>query len=972
MDTKRFVEWVQALELVQVTITATIDSSGRLGAVGGLWLKLLAAAEEAAKLGLLRMVVVAEDQPNVPTTLEQDDASPFRILRAATLQEAVGKLYDEYGPREAVRRHEREQCASIDLLGRAVPLEKYYQLLPLLREVKRERLPHHSSPSEREDNSDPRLQLVDILRWEEELREERVTYERVSVEQVFNDFQVAAREAKTAVPRFVVLGPPGSGKTTLEQYLGWQAANRRLHVSGRSLLPARVRLREWEAWATKNRDPQQSLSQYLTERYKDLSSAPRAVQWRRWLQRGEVLLLLDGLDEIAGKPLFMTALKAALTTFSDCPIVLTCRTVSFEQHRTLCADFPIFTLAGLDNETRDAYIRAFPAEHGAYDDPDVLIDRLKHTPHLRPLAANPLLLSVICYVVDDSKGVILPATHAALYKTALEKLLTRRPQRVEVVYPGEEPDIDEKLAILERTALNLFVQEDRKLIFTGEELAQKLKQALSKEGYGEAPAPWANALRADLTLNSGILRGSAAQGSFFLHLTVQEFLVAAAIARVVNEKGWETPLEIAGATVSMHRLVDRKAWDPRWQEVIMLLAGQLRDPAPLLTLLADEKKDDVFRYRLALAALCLPEIRLTIGNNQSALVDRITTATFSCWLRHERNGTDAAVPHLTRVLSALGQVNGRMEGTPLLQWLCQRLHDANRDVRSGATKALGQIGEGIAQHPEVLSALVTALHDKDELVRSQGARALGQMGAAAVPHPDVPPALLQAALHDKNWFVRAEAAKALEHMGAAAVPHPDVLPALAQVRRDRDKAVRSEAVEESERMRAVKMQHLHMLPALVTALYNEDRGVRAEAVKTLEQMGAAAVQHPDVLPALVQVALHDKDGGVRARATDTLGRMGTTATQHPYVLPTLVQVTLHDKDGGVRARAAKALGQIGETVARRPEVLPALVAALRDEDGDVRFRAAEALGQIMAQGVRVFRRLWGKVEGKRVEELANL
>ena len=53
-------------------------------------------------------------------------------------------------------------------------------------------------------------------------------------------------------------------------------------------------------------------------------------------------------------------------------------------------------------------------------------------------------------------------------------------------------------------------------------------------------------------------------------------------------------------------------------------------------------------------------------------------------------------------------------------------------------------------------------------------------------------------------------------------------------------------------------------------------------------------------------------------------------------------------------------------------MLSALVQALRDADADVRFRAAEALGQIMAQGVRVFRRRWGKVEGKTIQELAAL
>ncbi len=1047
MDNKQFAEWLRALELAQVTLTATIDPSGRLGPVGGLWPKLLAAAKEAAMLGLLRAVVVAEEQPDVPKELEKDDTSSLRVTRAATLQEAVQKLYEEQGPREAVRRHERVQCASIDLLGRSVPFEKHYQLLPLLREVKRERLPRHPRAPEREEAPEPQLRPVDILRWEEELREERVTYERVSLEQVFTDFQSAAKGAKTAVPGFVVLGPPGSGKTTLVQYLGWQAANGTLHVSGRPLLPVRVRLREWEAWATKEADPQQRLPQYLTERYKDLPHAPSTAQWQRWLQKGEVLLLLDGLDEIEGKSFFLSALKTALLTFEGCPTMLTCRTVSFEQHRALCPDFPIFTLAGLDTAQRDAFIRTFPAEHPDRYEPDALIAHLNRTPQLLALAANPLLLNVICYVVDDARGSTLPATRGALYQKALEKLLTRRPQRVEVRYPGEEPSGDEKLAILQRTALNLFAQGDRRLTFTAQELGQGLKQALSEEGYGEAPAPWANALRVDFSDNSGILRGSPTQGSFFLHLTIQEFLAAGAIARIINEKGWEAPITIAGTKGRVRHLVGSKAWDPRWQEVILLLAGQLRDPVPLLMLLADEKRDDVCRCRLALAALCLPEVRSTLSDNQSAIVDRITTAAMSCWVRHERNSTDAAVPHLTRALPALGQVNGHMEGAPLLQWLCQRLRDPDGDVRSGAAEAVGQIGEAVTQHSEVLSGLVVALHDRDELVRAKAAEAFRRVGAAAARHPEVPPALVQAALHDTDWFVRSGAVRALEQLGAAAAQHPALLPAMeaalhdehpqvrsraadllrqlgaapqppelpaalaqmalhdtdqdADVRakaadaveqlgataphhpmalltlvqvalHDKDGLMRARAASALEQLGATAAQYPAVLPALVPALHDVDGDVRARAARILEQLGAVATERSEVLPTLVEVALHDTDGGVRAEAADALAQIAAVVTGHPPVLRALVQMTLHDTDAGVRARAARALGQMGKAAARHPEVLAALVAALRDEDSTVRLRAAEALGQMMAQGVRVFQRRRGKVEGKSVEELATL
>ena len=86
------------MELAQVTISATIDPSGQLASVGGLWPKLLAAAKEAATVGLLRAVVVAQDQPDIPKELEQEDAFPLRVLRATTIHEVVGKLYEEHGP----------------------------------------------------------------------------------------------------------------------------------------------------------------------------------------------------------------------------------------------------------------------------------------------------------------------------------------------------------------------------------------------------------------------------------------------------------------------------------------------------------------------------------------------------------------------------------------------------------------------------------------------------------------------------------------------------------------------------------------------------------------------------------------------------------------------------------------------------------------------------------------------------------
>jgi hypothetical protein len=281
-DREQILECLHSLDLSQIALTATIDREGRLGPVGGLWPKLSVATDEAARMGLLQVVGIAADQDDVPEPLKNPDAAPLRVIQGRTIEDLLEGLYEEHGPRAAVRRHYRDACASLELVGKKAPapLEPLYQELPLLHEVRRERLPRESgSGNQAEDEeSRPPLGAAEILRWEEQIRDEQVTYSRHSLEELFADFRRLVPKAAGAAPRFVVLGPPGSGKTTLEQVLAYRAANGVLHCSGQRLLPVRVRLREWEAWAVKASDPETSLPEYLAERHKDLSPAATADQ----------------------------------------------------------------------------------------------------------------------------------------------------------------------------------------------------------------------------------------------------------------------------------------------------------------------------------------------------------------------------------------------------------------------------------------------------------------------------------------------------------------------------------------------------------------------------------------------------------------------------------------------------------------------------------------------------------------------
>jgi hypothetical protein len=287
-----------------------------------------------------------------------------------------------------------------------------------------------------------------------------------------------------------------------------------LTLQGHRLLPARVRLRDWEAWATKPNQPESGLPEYLAYRFKDHEPAPTRDQWRAWLKSGDVFLLLDGLDEIAGQLSFREALGFALRLFNRCPTILTCRTVSFEQHKAFCSDWPVFTLDGLDERGRDAYIRLYPPRYPAGFRPENLIAQLNRLPSMRALWASPLLLGQICFVFDDPLGQHLPAARSDLFDRSVDQLLALRP-RIDVARMAGHLRLPvvRRRHILEHVALRLFAASDhqRQLIFDEYQLVEALQWAAKHENLA-APAEVAHVMLADLVGNSGLLRGDHSQG----------------------------------------------------------------------------------------------------------------------------------------------------------------------------------------------------------------------------------------------------------------------------------------------------------------------------------------------------------------------------------------------------------------------------------------------------------------------------
>jgi len=264
--------------------------------------------------------------------------------------------------------------------------------------------------------------------------------------------RLGALEAAVGNRRLVLLGAPGSGKSTFVRHLALCLTLAQLEPSGNWLahlpgwpadeagaLPVVATLRDFARWAATREQPADNagaLGQFIEVWLASHDLADFAGPLRQALHQGRAVVLLDGLDEIPTRELrglVRDAVAGFARTYGSARILVTCRTLPYQDPagRLDARQFPPFELAPFDEARIDQFIRAWYGELADLgtvrpEDAEPLSDRLRQAvrrPDLWRLASNPLLLTVMA-LVHAHKG-RLPEARALPYEECTDLLLWR-------------------------------------------------------------------------------------------------------------------------------------------------------------------------------------------------------------------------------------------------------------------------------------------------------------------------------------------------------------------------------------------------------------------------------------------------------------------------------------------------------------------------------------------------------------------
>ncbi|GAA4493346.1 hypothetical protein GCM10023191_030640 [Actinoallomurus oryzae] len=361
-----------------------------------------------------------------------------------------------------------------------------------------------------------------------------------------------------------VVGAPGSGKTTLLRYTARRICQHRR--GRRRTVPILLYLRDHIH--TINTTPRIALDKVVHDTLGRLGPDEPSGWFERQIRDGNCLVLLDGLDEVASEAdrrRVADWIELQIREYPENDYVITSRPRGYEA--TPIEGATVLQTRRFTDEQMSRFISSWyatierqasagqndellarSAEEGAED----LRRRLRESPGLYELTANPLLLTMIANV-HRFRG-SLPGRRFDLYSEICQVMLYRR---LEAKKLAVEPRGDQKEMLLRVLALEMMKRRVRDLtraecVAILRPAVRRVSQELSAESFLD-----------DVSMNGLVIERE--NGVYaFTHFTFQEYLAAARL----KDKGLVSVLVDA---------VD----DDWWRECTLLYAAR-SDPGPIV------------------------------------------------------------------------------------------------------------------------------------------------------------------------------------------------------------------------------------------------------------------------------------------------------------------------------------------------------------------------------------------------------
>ena len=365
--------------------------------------------------------------------------------------------------------------------------------------------------------------------------------------------------------RIVIIGEPGSGKSTMLRYLAKTCAE---SDSDTSLLPVFLNLRDYadgrelliaESAAVSAED---TLQIKLPEGF-----------FEQALHEGRCLVSLDALDEVPQgrqRDRIVKRIEQLAKNHKECVFVITSRQAGYDERPLV--DFPQFIRYSVQPMDDDAITEFLEWRFGwgaalAQD----IKDTLDGNVNLKSLASNPLQLAmlILVYQADDREG--LPLKRSEFYRAVVEKLIADESTAGSSDYrnhkffdyrEGIMTAIAHYLHGARREAIgeNVLKREIARLLMNNPELLMMQDQAMR-----EAKAFLELAER-----RTGLLVGQKAGRNTefrFLHSTFREYLTA----RHIYISHYTDEPETLWGEIKGHLS------DVQWREVILFLLSSFDD-----------------------------------------------------------------------------------------------------------------------------------------------------------------------------------------------------------------------------------------------------------------------------------------------------------------------------------------------------------------------------------------------------------